>query len=57
MVFSCAAHQHVTAIRRGQRLAFVPSLYGGEDALRRDANNTRLGVAEAQYVPGYGRLV
>jgi peroxiredoxin len=56
MVFSCSALHAVTPITRGRRFAFVPFLYGEADVATREANNSRLGAAEAQYVAGYDRL-
>ena len=49
VVFSCGALHQVTPIRRGRRYAFIPFLYGEEDAARRRANNDRLQAGEALY--------
>jgi len=57
VVFSCGALHAVTPVTRGRRFAFVPFLYGESDVAIREANNARLGNAEAHYVAGYDRLV
>jgi peroxiredoxin len=56
VVFSCGALHEVTPITRGKRYAFVPFLYGEEDAALREANNAHLQAGEAQYVAGSDRL-
>ncbi len=50
IVFSCGALHEVTPIRRGRRYAFLPFLYGDEDAALRARNNKRLEAGEAQYL-------
>ena len=49
IVFSCGALHEVTPITRGRRYAFIPFLYGEEDAALRRANNVRLHDGEALY--------
>ena len=49
VVFSCGALHQVTPVRRGRRYAFIPFLYGEEDAALRRANNDRLRAGEALY--------
>ena len=49
VVFSCGALHQVTPIRRGRRYAFLPFLYGEEDAALRARNNVRLAAGEAHY--------
>jgi predicted 2-oxoglutarate/Fe(II)-dependent dioxygenase YbiX len=49
IVFSCGALHQVTPIRRGRRYAFIPFLYGEEDAALRRANNARLEAGETHY--------
>ncbi|MBV9858912.1 MAG: 2OG-Fe(II) oxygenase [Alphaproteobacteria bacterium] len=57
IVFSCGALHEVTPIARGRRYAFIPFLYGEEDAERRRANNARLHEGEARYQGGEDRLL
>jgi predicted 2-oxoglutarate/Fe(II)-dependent dioxygenase YbiX len=52
IVFSCGALHQVTPIRRGRRYAFIPFLYGEEDAALRRANNARLEAGETHYAGG-----
>jgi hypothetical protein len=49
IVFSCGALHQVTPIRHGRRYAFIPFLYGEDDAALRRASNERLHAGEAQY--------
>jgi predicted 2-oxoglutarate/Fe(II)-dependent dioxygenase YbiX/peroxiredoxin len=56
VVFSCGALHQVTPITRGRRYAFVPFLYGEEDAALREANNAQLQDGETRYVGGLDRL-
>ncbi len=49
IVFSCGALHEVTPITKGKRYAFIPFLYGEEDAKKRMENNARLKEGEAQY--------
>jgi peroxiredoxin len=56
IVFSCGMLHEVTPITRGRRHAFVPFLYGEDDAALREANNARLHDGEERYVPGADRL-
>ena len=56
IVFSCGMLHEVTPVTRGQRYAFVPFLYGEEDAAVRAAMNANLKAGEAQYVGGLDRL-
>ena len=49
IVFSCGALHEVTPITRGRRYAFIPFLYGEEDAALRHDNNARLHAGEALY--------
>ena len=46
-----ALHE-VTPITRGRRYAFLPFLYGEEDAARRLANNSRIAEGSARYTVG-----
>jgi hypothetical protein len=46
----------VTPVTSGRRFAFLAFLYGEEDARRREANNSRLHVGEAQYLGQHDRL-
>jgi len=55
-VFSCGALHQVTPVTKGKRYAFLAFLYGEEDAVKREANNARLHVGEAQYTSGQDRL-
>jgi 2OG-Fe(II) oxygenase superfamily len=58
IVFSCGALHEVTPIRRGRRYAFLPFLYGEDDAKLRHANNARLDAGEAHYAAdGHDQLV
>jgi peroxiredoxin len=56
VVFSCGALHEVTPVTRGRRFAFVPFLYGEEDATLRERNNALLAAGEAHYTSGYDRL-
>jgi peroxiredoxin len=56
VVFSCGALHEVLPVTRGRRFAFVPFLYGEEDALVRERNNANLAAGEAHYTSGYDRL-
>jgi len=56
IVFSCGALHQVTPVTRGRRYAFLPFLYGENDAALREANNTRLHEGETHYVAGADRL-
>ncbi len=56
VVFSCGMLHEVTPITRGQRYAFVPFLYGEEDAAVREAMNAQLQAGETHYVGGLDRL-
>jgi predicted 2-oxoglutarate/Fe(II)-dependent dioxygenase YbiX len=56
LVFSCGALHQVTPVTSGRRFAFLAFLYGEEDARRREANNSRLHVGEAQYLGQHDRL-
>jgi peroxiredoxin len=49
IVFSCGALHEVTTVTKGNRYAFIPFLYGEEDAKKRLANNARLKEGEAHY--------
>jgi predicted 2-oxoglutarate/Fe(II)-dependent dioxygenase YbiX len=49
IVFSCGALHEVTQITKGKRYAFIPFLYGEEDARKRAENNARLHEGETQY--------
>jgi len=52
IVFSCGALHEVTPITRGRRYAFVPFLYGEEDAAKRLANNSKIAAGSARYTVG-----
>ena len=52
IVFSCGALHEVTPVTRGQRYAFVPFLYGEEDAARRLENNSKIAAGSARYTVG-----
>jgi hypothetical protein len=52
VVFSCGALHEVTPITRGRRYAFLPFLYGEEDAALRAENNARLDESSARYQAG-----
>ena len=56
IVFSTGALHQVTRITRGKRYAFVPFLYGEEDANKRLANNALLGAGEGLYTGENDRL-
>lgn len=56
VVFSCGMLHEVTPVTRGQRYAFVPFLYGEEDAAVREAMNANLQSGETHYVGGLDRL-
>ncbi|GGF26056.1 hypothetical protein GCM10011611_35090 [Aliidongia dinghuensis] len=56
IVFSCGMLHEVTPVTRGRRYAFVPFLYGEEDAAVREAMNARLEAGETHYVGGHDRL-
>ena len=49
IVFSCGALHEVTPITRGRRYAFLPFLYGEEDAARREKNNANIVQTEFRY--------
>jgi peroxiredoxin len=52
MVFSCGALHEVTPVTRGRRYAFVPFLYGEEDAAKRLSNNSKIAAGSARYTVG-----
>ncbi|HLI20111.1 MAG TPA: redoxin domain-containing protein [Stellaceae bacterium] len=52
IVFSCGALHEVTPITRGRRYAFVPFLYGEEDAAKRLENNSKIAAGSARYTVG-----
>src|ERR1700761_2712894 len=56
VVFSCGALHEVTPVTRGRRYAFVPFLYGEEDAALREANNANLHEGETLYHGNNDRL-
>lgn len=56
VVFSCGMLHEVTPVTRGQRYAFVPFLYGEEDAALRETMNANLQGGETRYVGGLDRL-
>lgn len=56
IVFSTGALHEVTPITRGKRYAFIPFLYGEEDAKQREANNALLQEGETRYVGGHDKL-
>jgi predicted 2-oxoglutarate/Fe(II)-dependent dioxygenase YbiX len=56
IVFSTGALHEVTPMARGKRYAFIPFLYGEEDAKARAGNNALLKEGEAQYVGGRDML-
>ena len=56
VVFSCGALHQVMPVTRGRRYAFVPFLYGEEDAALRTANNANLQDGETLYTGGLDRL-
>jgi predicted 2-oxoglutarate/Fe(II)-dependent dioxygenase YbiX/peroxiredoxin len=56
VVFSCGMLHEVTPVTRGQRYAFIPFLYGEEDAAVREAMNAQLQSGETHYVGGLDRL-
>lgn len=49
VVFSTGALHEVTPIRNGRRYAFLPFLYGEQDAALRQANNARLEASAIRY--------
>jgi hypothetical protein len=56
VVFSCGALHEVTPVTRGRRYAFIPFLYGEEDAALRKANNAHLAAGEVPYEGNDDRL-
>ncbi len=56
VVFSTGALHEVTPVTRGKRYAFIPFLYGEEDAQLRGANNALLQEGELQYIAGGDKL-
>jgi hypothetical protein len=56
IVFSCGALHQVTPVTRGKRYAFIPFLYGEEEAAARLANNSLLAEGEALYTGERDRL-
>jgi predicted 2-oxoglutarate/Fe(II)-dependent dioxygenase YbiX len=56
IVFSTGALHQVTPMTRGSRYAFIPFLYGEEDARLREANNALLQSGETLYVGGRDQL-
>jgi peroxiredoxin len=56
IVFSCGALHQVTPVTRGKRYAFIPFLYGEEEATARLANNALLAEGEAPYTGERDRL-
>lgn len=56
IVFSCGALHEVTPMTKGSRYAFIPFLYGEEDARKRMENNARLKEGEAKYTGDTDRL-
>ena len=56
IVFSTGALHQVTPITSGKRYAFVPFLYGEEDARQRIANNVLLQAGEGLYTGENDRL-
>ena len=57
LVFSCGALHEVTPITRGRRYAFLPFLYGEQDAERRLGSNANLHDGEAHYRGDNDRLM
>jgi len=56
IVFSCGALHQVTPVTRGRRYAFIPFLYGEEEATARLANNALLADGETHYTGERDRL-
>lgn len=56
VVFSTGALHQVTPVTRGKRYAFVPFLYGEEEARQRLANNALLAAGEGLYSGEHDRL-
>ena len=56
IVFSTGALHQVTPVTRGKRYAFVPFLYGEEEARLRMANNALLQTGEVHYTGEHDRL-
>lgn len=56
VVFSTGALHQVMPITRGRRYAFIPFLYGEEEARQREANNALLQAGEMHYVGGLDKL-
>jgi peroxiredoxin len=56
IVFSCGALHQVTPVTRGSRYAFIPFLYGEEEAAARLANNALLADGETHYTGERDRL-
>jgi predicted 2-oxoglutarate/Fe(II)-dependent dioxygenase YbiX len=49
IVFCCGALHQVTPVTRGKRYAFIPFLYGEDEAATRMSNNALLADGEARY--------
>jgi hypothetical protein len=56
IVFSCGALHQVTPVTRGKRYAFIPFLYGEEEAETRMENNALLADGETHYTGERDRL-
>jgi peroxiredoxin len=56
IVFACATLHQVTPVTRGKRYAFIPFLYGEEEAAVRMANNALLAEGETHYTGERDRL-
>ena len=56
IVFSCGALHQVTPVTRGKRYAFIPFLYGEDEAATRLANNALLAEGETHYTGERDRL-
>jgi len=56
IAFSTGTLHQVTPVTRGNRYAFIPFLYGEEDAQLREANNILLQSGEILYVAGRDKL-
>jgi peroxiredoxin len=56
IVFSCGALHQVTPVTRGKRYAFIPFLYGEEEAATRMSNNALLADGETHYTGERDRL-
>ncbi|MDP9127005.1 MAG: 2OG-Fe(II) oxygenase [Pseudomonadota bacterium] len=56
IVFSTGALHQVTPVTRGRRYAFIPFLYGEEEARQREANNALLQDGESLYAGGRDKL-